>query len=98
MFVHSVYFWLKDDLSDDQRRQMRADTERLVGIETVECGFVGAPADTHGPIIERTYDLALTLVFQDKPGHDVYATHPQHEAYVARYNSWWKKVLIYDSE
>jgi hypothetical protein len=98
MFVHSVYFWLNRDLSDDQRRQIRHELGLLVGIETVECGFVGAPAETRAPVIDRTWDLALTLVFQNKDGHDAYATHPAHEAFVTRYSSSWQKVLIYDSE
>lgn len=98
MFVHSVYFWLNDDLSDDQRERFRRDLEMLIGIETIECGFVGTPADTNGTVIDRSWDLALTVVFQDKAGHDEYAEHPDHEAFVDRYNSWWKKILVYDAE
>jgi len=98
MFVHSVYFWLNDDVSAEQRRQFRSELERLVGIETVECGFVGVPANTRFPVVDRTWDLGATMVFQDKAGHDAYVVHPQHEALLARYSSWWKKVVIYDSE
>jgi hypothetical protein len=108
MFVHSVYFWLNDGLTEDQRREFRHAAELLLAIDTVECGFVGAPADEFGfagppadtdrPVIDSTYSVALTVVFQDMIGHDAYQTAPAHLAFVDRYGTWWKKVLIYDAD
>ena len=98
MFVHSVYFWLNDDLTDDQRREFRRAVESLLAIDSVECGFVGAPADTDRPIIDRTYSIALTVVFQDIIGHDAYQIDPAHLAFVESYGTWWRKVLIYDAD
>ena len=98
MFVHSVYFWLKDDLSESQRQEFRLAVDSLLAIDSVECGFVGTPADTDRPIIDRSYSLALTLVFQDREGHDAYQTAQAHLDFVNRYGTWWRKVLIYDAD
>ena len=46
MFVHSVYFWLKEELTDDQRSAFREGIESLGNAESVKHHFVGTPADT----------------------------------------------------
>ena len=46
MLVHSVYFWLKPELTAGQRQAIRDGLEKLRGIRQVRQMFVGAPAAT----------------------------------------------------
>ncbi|MDQ6926623.1 MAG: Dabb family protein, partial [Candidatus Eremiobacteraeota bacterium] len=66
MFVHAVYFWLRDRLSDPERAQFVAGLHALRGIETVREGYIGVPAATNRAVIERGYSHALVLVFADQ--------------------------------
>lgn len=96
MFVHSVYFWLKRDLSSDQIAGFEKDLNELQEIETVQRANIGNPASTNRPVIDRTYDYALILTFEDKAGHDTYQTHPIHDTFVENNGQHILKVQIYD--
>jgi hypothetical protein len=96
MLVHSVYFWLKPDLTAQQLRQFEADLRALAGVESLRFFSVGKPADTDRPIIDRTYSFALTTAFDDMAGHDVYQVHPLHKQFLRNVDAW-QKVVIYDS-
>lgn len=98
MFIHSVFFWLREDLSEREQANFRQGAFSLSAIETVHQGFVGTPASTDRPIIDRSYSYALILVFKDKDAHDAYQAHATHDQFRRRFSSHWNKVLIYDSE
>jgi hypothetical protein len=96
-FVHSVYFWLRPDLSAEQQQAFLQGLQSLRGIENVQHGWIGAPAATDREIIERSYSYALTLVFADDAGHEAYQVHPVHDRFRQEFGDFWTRVLIYDS-
>jgi stress responsive alpha/beta barrel protein len=99
MLIHSVYFWLKPTLTGSERAHFRAEVKKLSGIKTVEKIYVGGPASIEErSVTDRTFDIALTLIFRDGPAHDAYQVDPLHLAFVAGNKASWTKVLIYDSE
>ena len=59
--------------------------------------FIGVPAATDRPVIDRSYTFALIVIFDDLAGHDAYQVHPIHGAFVDTFNTYWTKVQIYDS-
>jgi len=98
MLVHSVYFWLRSDLSAAQRAEFRRGVESLAGIAAVEKLYVGAPAATEKrPIIDDTYSFALTVLLQDVAAHDAYQVDPIHHAFIASCKAFWTRVQIYDA-
>jgi hypothetical protein len=97
MFVHTVYFWLKDELTNEEKSQFLKGLNSLTAIETVHQGYVGVPASTDREIIDRSYSYALTLVFPDKAAHDAYQIHPIHDKFRDSCSRFWKRVQIYDS-
>lgn len=97
MFVHSVYFWLRQDLSADERQTFIRGVESLTQIESVRHGWVGVPAPTDRPVIERSYSYALTAVFADAEGQEQYQVDPVHDRFRDDCGTFWTKVLIYDS-
>jgi len=97
MFVHSVYFWLKPDLTEEQRAKFWEGVRSLTTIESVRQGFAGLPASTDRPIIDRSYSCALIVIFDDAAGHDAYQVHPVHDKFREECAPFWSKVLIYDA-
>ncbi len=97
MFVHAVYFWGQPDLTDPDKESWLKGLKSLPGIETVEHGYVGVPADTHRDVVEKTYTYALVLVFKDKNAHDRYQVHLTHLAFVETCAKFWRKVIVHDS-
>jgi hypothetical protein len=98
MLVHSVYFWLKPELTAAQRAEFRRGVESLAGIKSVEKVYVGTPAKTEKrPIIDDSYSVALTVICQDVAAHDAYQVDPLHLAFVATFKTFWARVQIYDA-
>jgi hypothetical protein len=97
MFVHAVYFWLRDNLTSAERSKFLAGVRSLRGIEGVKDGYIGVPAPTDRPVIERGYSQALVLIFPDQAAHDAYQAHPVHDRFREDCGGFWTSVRIYDS-
>ncbi len=98
MFVHHVFFWLKDELETQDIQKFEEGVSTLPSIEHVHFGEVGKPAKTNRPVIERSYSYSLLLVFKNETDHDNYQIHPVHKVFIDNCSHLWSKVLIYDSE
>lgn len=100
MFVHHVFFWLKDGLSEADIQKFETGVRSLLSIPSVKFGDVGKPAATNRPIIERSYSYSLLTVFDNKEGHDAYQPPAStvHQQFVDQCQHLWERVLIYDSE
>ena len=71
---HIVMFRIKDEYKDEIPQlveNFRGMKGRIEGMLDLEAG-----QDILGS--ERSYDLALTTVFQDRAAFDAYQTHPLH--------------------
>ena len=97
MFVHAVYFWLRDGLTPEERDRFAAGLRALRAIDEVHAGYIGVPAPTDRGVIERGYSRALVLVFADQRAHDAYQVHPVHDRFRAECGGLWTAVRIYDS-
>src|SRR5689334_12126902 len=97
MFIHAVYFWLRPDLTAAERDRYEAGLRSLRGIEHVAHGWIGSPAPTDRPVIERGYTRALVLAFADEAAHDAYQVHPVHDRFRAECGAMWTRVQIFDS-
>src|SRR5690606_13510322 len=97
MFVHHVYFWLKNTDSDADRKKLLEGLNSLKPIETIKQVHIGKPADTDRDVIENTYDFSLLLIFDNLEDQEVYQKHPIHLEFVDKYASLWSKVIVYDS-
>jgi hypothetical protein len=98
MLVHSVYFWLRPDLSGVDQEKFWSSVRRLLTISSVKHGWVGKPADTEErAIIDKSYSCALVLAFDDLAGHDSYQVDPVHDEFRTGCNGLWSKIQIYDA-
>ena len=97
MFVHCVYFWLKPTLTEAEVRQFVAGATSISKLKSVRHGWLGKPASTDRPIIDRSYSYALVVAFDDLAGHDAYQVDPVHDKF-REISHLWEKVKIYDFE
>ncbi len=97
MLVHTVLFWLREDLTEEEFKEFRRGLEPLRSIVYTKAAYVGTPARTEErPTIDNTYSVAITLIFENIADHDSYQIHPMHKAFLNRFKTYWTKVLIYD--
>ena len=99
MLVHSVYFWLKSDLSDAQRAEFATALKALGDIPNLAAFYVGTPADVADrPVVDKTFDYSITGVFENLEAHNAYQVHPLHLAFVAQGKPKWVRLQVYDSD
>ncbi len=97
MFIHTVYFWQRRGTPPGARDQLMRDCRELLGkIPSVRQLWSGPPAMTPRDVVDNTYDVGLTVVLDDRAGHDLYQEHPLHQEFVARNKSHWQRVAVYD--
>ena len=48
------------------------------------------------PVIDQSWDYALTMQFANVADHDAYQTAPQHEAFIGSHKDRWARVLVMD--
>ena len=99
MLIHTVIFWLKKGLNEDDRKAFFDGVEKLGLIKSVEHSFIGTPAQTPDrPVVDNTYDCALTVVLSDLKQHDSYQVDPIHLNFIDECAHLWAKVTIYDAD
>ena len=99
MLVHTVCFWLRDNLKPQERAEFLAGLESLKGIASAEKVYVGTPASTEArPVIDDSYDYCLTVLLTDLAAHDAYQIDPLHRDFLARFAAYWERVRIYDAD
>jgi len=98
--IHTVYFWLKDDLSAEQRSLFESELLRLPQISYLASGFVGTPAKTEErPVTDHSFDYSLILEFKTMADHDYYqGPCPDHQRFVKTCKPFFAEVIVYDSE
>jgi hypothetical protein len=97
MFVHHVYFWLKNPESKEDLAKLVAGLEKLSAVEHLDMFHIGQPADTDRGVIDRSYAVSWLNVFKDQAAHDAYQVDPMHLQFIDDCSSLWSKVVVYDS-
>lgn len=96
VFVHAVYFWLHDHVSDAQKQEFVALLRTFSEIRSVTAVYVGVPAGTPRTIVDNSYDVSLIVHFRDKAGHDAYQVDPLHKEAIRIFEGWIREIRIYD--
>jgi Stress responsive A/B Barrel Domain len=99
MLIHSVFFWLRAGLTPAERAHFKAEVKKLAAVKTIEKIYVAEPAAiAERSVTDRSFDIALTIIFADGPAHDSYQVDPVHLAFVEGNRSTWTKVQVFDSQ
>ena len=97
MFIHTVYFWLKQGTPESARDQLVKDCRDYLGkVESVRHLWAGVPAMTPREVVDNSYGVGLTVVLDDAEGHEVYQVAPLHKEFIERNKMHWERVQIYD--
>lgn len=96
--MHTVYFWLKDDVDEAAAANFEEGVWSLEGIPSVKRMFVGPAASTPTRgVTDNSFDYALIIWFDDVAGHDIYQTHPIHLKFVEEQEDKFERVQVYDN-
>lgn len=97
-FVHVVYFWLNEDISDEDRQRFEAEgLKSLATCPTIQKVYYGPPAMSPRDVVDNSYDFAWVCHFKNKADQDAYQAEPIHLKFIEDFGSMWTKVQVYDN-
>lgn len=99
MLQHTVFFWLKPDLTAERRAAFMAGVKGLADSPNVASCRVGTTANTPRDVVDNSYDVQLVCGFNSQAEHDAYqsADDAVHQIFIDGNKDCWTKVLVYDS-
>ena len=96
-FIHTVFFWMKDDLTDEQKKAFEKGLEKLTSIPSIQSAYWGPPAMTAREVVDNSYDYAWIVHFANEAEHDLYQEDQVHLDFIEESKEWWERVQIYDN-
>lgn len=97
LFVHHVYFFLKNPNNEADKTKLLEGLEKLSKVPTIRMVHIGSPASTNRSVIERGYSVSWLCFFDNLEEQEIYQKHPIHLKFVEDYSYLWEKVIVYDS-
>jgi len=97
IFIHHVYFWLKNKDSKEDLDKLIAGLKKLSAVKKIKEFYIGKPADTNRDVIDRSYAVSWLVFFDNGSDQAAYQTDPIHLKFVEECSSLWTKVIVYDS-
>ena len=97
MFIHHVYFWLKNSGDKEDKAKLIEGLKKLSKVKTIKSFYIGQAAATRRDVIDSSYDVSWLLFFGGAADQDSYQTDPIHLKFVEECSSLWTKVVVYDT-
>ncbi len=96
---HNVYFWLKNTVSDKERKAFEKGMKKFVkSVKEIQKAEIGKPANTaRRDVVDHSFDYSLYIRFKSLEDHNVYQEHEAHKQFITDFQSLWAKVLVYDT-
>ncbi len=97
IFIHHVYFWLKNKGNVADREQLVAGLKKLSKAATIKDFHIGTPAKTNREVIDSSYAISWMLIFANDADQATYQADPVHLKFVEECAHLWSKVVVYDA-
>jgi hypothetical protein len=96
-FVHTVFFWMKEDLSAEEAKFFEEGMDELGRIPSILSYKWGKPAGTPRDVVDNSYTYAWIGEFATPEDQDAYQIDPLHKKFVEEAKDLWTKIQIYDT-
>lgn len=98
VIAHYVLFWLKEEITDQEKKDFTQFFEKLKTVPTIKSLHYGTPANTtQREVVDNSFSYNLLVYFDNMDDLNVYETHPIHLAAIEQYSKYWSKVEVHDS-
>ena len=97
-YVHTVYFWLKNPDSVEDRKAFETSILKFMrDSEYAKTNFVGVPPIATRDVVDGSFTYSLVVTFESADAQQKYQTEEAHNLFVAESSNLWTKVIVYDS-
>ena len=98
MHIHTVFFWLKPELSETAIEEFKRGLATLLKIPGVERGCFGEPVPSDRPVVDASFSFSLHLEFASGEDEANYQVHVLHKEFVKNNAEKWQSVRVYDTQ
>lgn len=97
--VHTVYFWLKDGITEEEEKDFLQFFEALKKVPGIHSFHIGRPAaTTQRDVVDNSFQYSLIVTFKSLEDITTYEKHPDHLAAAGKYSKYWTKVAVRDTQ
>lgn len=97
VFVHHVFFWLKEPNNPEARKQFEKGLQELIKVPQIQSSHIGTPVESPREVVDDSFTYSYMAFFKNKEDQDIYQTHPIHLKFVEDCQHLWQKVVVYDA-
>jgi len=97
VFVHHVFFWLKDPKDPQARKQFEKGLQGLITVPQIQSYHIGTPVESPREVVDDSFTYSYMAFFKSKEDQNIYQTHPIHLKFVEDCQQLWQKVIVYDA-
>ena len=76
---HSVVFWLKPDVPASQADEIIRSIKSMAALPMVQEVLVGKPVMSDRAIVDDSFSIAFTMIFEDAAALQAYGADPYHK-------------------
>ncbi len=97
LFVHHVFFWLKEPNSPAAREELEKGLQDLIRIPLIQSSHIGRPVESSREVVDDSFSYSYLAFFRSRQDQDAYQAHPDHLKFVEKCQHLWARVLVYDA-
>ena len=98
LIIHSVYFWLKEGITQEEEQEFLKFFDILKTIPGSKEIYIAKPAATHPrPVVDNSFSYHLLMTFDNMEDINTYENHPDHLSAAESFSKYWTKVEVKDS-
>lgn len=98
LIQNNVYFYLNEDVTDDERDEFISGLKELVQLSTIKKSKIGIPVATDlREVTDSGFSISLTLWFESAEDYELYQLGPEHTKMVESARPLLRGVNVYDS-
>jgi hypothetical protein len=97
IFVHHVFFWLKDPKNAEGRKQFENGLNGLITVPQIQSSHIGTPVESPREVVDDSFTYSYMAFFKSKEDQNIYQTHPIHLKFIEDCQHLWEKVIVYDA-
>lgn len=97
-FAHTVYFWLKNPDSQEDRNAFETSLQKFMDNSAyAKTKFVGKPPKAIRDVVDGSFTYSLIVTFESAEAQQKYQDEAPHKLFVEESEKLWSKVIVYDS-
>ncbi len=97
IFVHHVFFWLKDPKNAEGRKQFENGLSELIKVPQIQSSHIGTPVESPREVVDDSFTYSYMAFFKSIEDQTIYQTHPIHLKFIEDCQHLWGKVVVYDA-